>query len=157
MLTRKSKKNSPKTNKESLIILPYKSSRFWKNIPFIFKQLKWAVIRGIYGWSPHDVWDMDDYLLKILPEMLTYLAYHHVATPGTMLFEGYKEDEAFERWTQKLLEIAEYFKQAKLWDTPLEEELLEGKITYQEYEKLLGENLHKALVELENCFYDLWD
>ena len=144
-------------SKKSLFVFPFRPLYFYKNIPYFFRQIKWAFIRGIYGWSPKDVWDMDDYLLKILPEMLTYLAYHHVTIPGTMLYEGYKEDEASEKWTQKLLEIAENFKQARVWDTPLEKELLDGKISYQEYENKLGENLHKALEELEKYFYNLWD
>ena len=158
MSTRKSRKNSPKMSKKSLFVLPFRPLYFYKNIPCFFRQLKWAIIRGVYGWSPYDVWDMDCYLLKILPEMLTYFAYHHYGYPFAMTQDGDKKDEGAERWTQKLLEMAEYFRQAdesNLKD--LEKEVLDDKMTYKEFEKHMGDNLHKGMEELEKYFYNLWD
>lgn len=54
------------------IVYPYhRVLQFIKDIP---REVKWFIQRGKRGWSERDVWSVDSYLNKVIPEMLVELA-----------------------------------------------------------------------------------
>lgn len=144
---------------KSLISFPFKTRYFYKNIPYLFRSIKWFFIRGKNGWSEYDVWNMDGYLLKIIPEMLRHLADHHFGYPSNIANirdEQYDKGKD-EEWTQKLLEIAHHFEEADFDNCSKAQDYLDKKISYIDLDKYCSEQLHLGMVELERYFYNLWD
>ena len=96
--------------KENKWPLWYKGCSFWcgpiKNIKNWFKNLHYFFVRGRMGWAPSDVWDMDMYLGKIIPEMLRHLATYHAAYPYQ--YKGInKEKDACTAWETDLYNLAQ--------------------------------------------------
>lgn len=77
-------------------------SRPWKIVSDFFKCRKWASQRARRGYADTDVWDMDDWFLRVLPPMLRDLA-NDDAYPGNPPFET--ED----KWTAWLNRMADDF------------------------------------------------
>lgn len=96
--------------KENKWPLWYKGYYFWRK-PFKcvknwFWNLKCFFIRGRMGWAPSDVWDIDMYFGKIIPETLRYLATYHNAFPYQ--YKGLTKDEdASLAWETDLYNIAQ--------------------------------------------------
>jgi len=92
------------------------------------------------GFCDADWWNMDDYLIKLLPAMLRRLANKTIAYPGT------EEFPTPESWTEYLESTAELFEHA---------ELLTGDPTSE-----IGEAQHlieEAFSRLAHVFFALWD
>lgn len=62
----------------------------WKYAPFravewilrIPREIKYLFQRMTRGWADSDVWSMDSYLSRVVPEMLEYLKKNHNGLPG---------------------------------------------------------------------------
>lgn len=54
-----------------------------------------AIMRVRYGWCHYDIWNMDNWMLTVLPEMLRYLAENGCGYPGT---DEFPTSEAWENW-----------------------------------------------------------
>jgi hypothetical protein len=76
------------------------------NIGLFFRRFKWAYQRATRGYADCDIWNMDQWLLELLPAALNHLADHHYGFPGD---EEFPTDEA---WVNYLKEIAQLFYQA---------------------------------------------
>ena len=77
----------------------YNPYKFWRS-PFkwlktFFQSFKIARDRIVKGWSPSDVWNLDNYVNHILGNGLQYLADNHMAYPGDDTFPN---SEAWEKW-----------------------------------------------------------
>lgn len=64
------------------------------------RQFKWAYQRVKYGWAESDAWDIDDWFIKTVPQMLRHMAYEGHSYPGN------EEFPTFTSWQQKLVEVA---------------------------------------------------
>lgn len=70
----------------------------WKFFEDTWLNLKAAWQRVTRGWANRDTWDLDNYLLEILPEMIDHLRIH---THG---YPGYGKFDAPEKWDKFLKE-----------------------------------------------------
>ena len=72
-----------------------------------FKELYWNcrdfIHRGRHGFAYVDVWNMDEYLLMLIPDMLRFLAKNSHGYPGAEPFETPEKYDAF------LIRLAEKF------------------------------------------------
>jgi len=88
----------------------YPVYRFWKYKVACFPfDVKCFIQRGRRGWSEKDVWSVDDYLTRIIPEMLRELAKNPMGCP-----EGFIDTEepySCDKWSAKLREIADGLEQ----------------------------------------------
>ena len=154
--------------------------RIDKKIKQLFKNLKWAWQRINRGYSDLDIWDLDSWLIRLLPQAIRTLE---------SKLSGHPYDMTEEEWQAYLLEMAGHFENYYVeWENPIDlpsfsiEELFkkDGEVlhrlsidevknpNYQEKHKLwkeeeekhaqyMKEELHKGLSMLEARFGDLWD
>lgn len=129
---------------------PFKNSfydpwyRIDLHIVYFFRCISQMAHRARYGWAACDVWNMDSYLLEILPSMLEYLAENHTGFPSSAMdaeditlkeshIEYPLDEQADNEWKNILLKMATCFTNAQSFtDTPFTEEstvLLENFIT----------------------------
>ena len=71
-------------------------------IKWWFKRRKYIKERAKNGWSSYDVWDFDTYLAQLIGGALEFLAKSHMSYP-----HYYTPEE----WSEKLMYIADCFKQ----------------------------------------------
>jgi hypothetical protein len=67
---------------------------------YIVNHAVWYHQRATRGWADCDTWDIDGYLTRVLPPMLTYLADHGCSYPSFPPFE------TPEKWSEHLLGLA---------------------------------------------------
>lgn len=78
----------------------------WNNLCCFFH-------RGRYGWAWSDVWDIDMYLGKIIPDMLEYLAKNGCSCPMEVYeTNGHNDELAHKSWTDELIKNAAKFRYA---------------------------------------------
>ena len=139
-----------------LFSLPYGPRYFWRNIPYLWSRIKFFYLRGKNGWCPYDAWDIDCYLLKILPEMLRYLAknsHSHPVLTKPMTKES--SDKDAEEWKKILIYMAECFEEADEHMFPFDGD---GDIENLEaLEKYRDKKKDEGLDLLKKYFWDLWD
>ena len=92
--------------------LPWYPCNWWSNIRYFFRTFKWAWQRATRGYSDHDTWNLDTYLVNLL---ITSLSQFRTETMG---YPGYMESE--EEWYAILDKIILLLKQSNE-DEPLEE------------------------------------
>lgn len=112
----------------------------------IIRYLKSFYRRGRYGWDYSDTSSMDEYLSKIIPQMLRYLA-----TRGSCPPEFYDEkNKSGKKWEKQLIEMAEGFENYLAYD-------LENTFDYRsnKYKKLKA-NRDKSLKSFVKYFDCLW-
>lgn len=154
--------------------------RIDKKIKQFFRNIKWAWQRVTKGYADYDTWDLDYWLVRLLPQAIRTLE------SG---LHGHPYDMTEEEWHAYLLEMAAHFENYSTeWENPIElpsfsiEELFikDGQKLhrlsideiknpdYQEKRKLwleeekkhaeyIKEELHKGLSMMEARFGDLWD
>ena len=83
----------------------------WKWITEFFRNCAHAWHRVKYGWTWEDVWNMDDWLLNVLPPMLRHMAKHGMAYPGC---EPFETPEKWHDWLNSLADVLESL-QEKNW------------------------------------------
>lgn len=158
--------------KYSVWYLPY-NKRYLLTHPWQWFKCVWRCIRdawrrSVYGWTYGDVWDFDSWFLHIAPDMLRYMADHGSAYPGHEPFDTPA------RWHDWLHEMAD------LLETGLEEWQDDHNEYHDEYMKHILEdtsdelhknyiarsrelfeqgeaNVKRALSLLAEHYYDLWD
>jgi len=81
--------------------------RFFLDIPYNIKKIKWFWQRGTRGWADCDCWDMGYYLAKIIVPMLKHLKKNKIGYPG------YGKASTSEKWDALLNEMVEAFEAAK--------------------------------------------
>ena len=107
----------------------------WSWIRELFFNIRDAFRRAIYGWTYRDVWELDYFLLTILPPMLRYMAEHGHGYPGT---EPFTTPEKWQTW---LRHIADDF--AKIGDEDYWE--YQRNEYYEEWEALMEYQDHPNL------------
>ena len=73
--------------------------RPWRFIEATLKNIKYARQRVIRGWSDRDTWNLDSYLLEILPEMINYLREHTHGYPGE--YNGFPTPESWDNYLKE--------------------------------------------------------
>lgn len=149
--------------------LSYRSSYYWTHPHLFFKDvwrnLKNMRMRVRRGWCWQDLWNMNDWLLEILPDMLRALADRSVGYPGSPPFDT---DEKWRDWLTDLARRFEYCQEDKVFarnkydkeyhktsSTPEVRELY-----FKENERLFAERqriLKQAFNELSENIDQLWD
>ena len=147
-----------------LFSLPYGPRYFWRNIPYLWLGIKSFYLRGKNGWSPYDTWNMDNYLLTILPEMLDYLANNIHGYPSDIIIEGESDEDNFNRWQNYLRITANYLRESDEDKCSKNKELEQYERYTQEYwdkykeiNEYRQECLEKALEAIKLNFWNLWD
>ena len=155
--------------------MPWRYPRnWWGNIKLGFRQWKWAYQRATRGFADCDVWNMDGWLLDIIPGALNQLAEYHCGWPGDKQFPN-DED-----WTQYLKDMAQKFYSAdenndvypsperdKWWDwmeehdtTILNKENPYAQSMLDEYRALTDKRMQdfaEAWSMMGDVFFNLWD
>ena len=80
--------------------LQYKLKHPWEFVRQGWINLKNGWMRAIRGWCWVDLWNMDEYLLEIIPDMLRQLAVKSSGYPGREPFE------TPEKWSAWLFDMA---------------------------------------------------
>ena len=116
------------------------SKRWYLTHPWLFFKdcwinLKNAKMRIVRGWCWSDLWDMFDYLLGLLPDMLKTLAARSMGYPGIEPFE------TPEKWSAWLYYIANELEESK------EEVYEKHNEYYDEYMKSLDNWEYKIIVD----------
>ena len=137
----------------------------WKWVKELFCNLKNAYRRAKYGWAYSDCWNMDSWLLEILPQMLRHMADEGCAYPG---YEPFETPEKWEDWLHSMADVLESLQEDNWYsqneyakdfhirhnDKELDQlYFLETENLYNERQQLL-ENTFAQLVK---NFNSLWD
>lgn len=165
----------------------YSSWRFYLRKPWEFFEDTWLNLKAAWqratrGWANRDTWNLDSYLLEILPEMIDYLRIHAHGYPG------YGEFDTPEKWDKFLKEeiiiplqnareeqtVQKNEYEEELFSYPMEFVKGENSFTaikftepdelsrkWCEREKEISEwrqkELEKGFQNLASVFFDLWD
>ena len=70
----------------------------------LLRKIKFHYQRGKRGWADQDCWNIDLFLMEVLPPMLKHLAKNHCGCPTEFFQEGKKNPCGV--WEKKLKEIA---------------------------------------------------
>jgi hypothetical protein len=81
--------------------------RFFTEIPYNLRKIKWFYQRGKRGWADCDTWCIDYHLAKIVPEMLRHLQENAHTYPGC------DEASTFGKWYDLLDEMIDGWEAAK--------------------------------------------
>ena len=146
---------------------PLKATKYWLD------NFRGFLRRGRFGWSYGDVWNIDMYLGKIIPEMLQYLAEKGCSCPMEYI-DKYENDEdaAFNAWRNDLNRCAKLIEFAasdrddynKYHDNYWNEDLTTNDVWREQYwqeDRLLYKQqedaIQKAFNWLGKKFFELWD
>lgn len=157
--------------------LRYYIKKPWKFFKDTWLNLKAAWQRATRGWADRDTWNLDSYLLDILPEMIDYLREHTHSYPGE--HQGFPTYESWQDFLQN--EIVIPLQNAR------EEQTIQKNEYHEEYfnltssseyflnnhyynevrekwlarEREIGEwrlqELERGLKNLNSVFFNLWD
>lgn len=103
------------------------------------------------GFCDGDWWDMDSYLLELLPAMLNRMADKTISYPGT------EEFPTMESWQAWLRETANYFILARQYQEDMWLQPGLSLNTIQEYSNKAQECVSTGLERISKYFFDLWD
>ena len=141
--------------------------QFWRDLRCCWQ-------RVTQGYCERDVWEMDVWMLNMLPDMLEHLQKRHIGHPGVFA----DAEDGDEQWAQLLGEMARLFRDANEqtctrknpheaeWEKQLEHwnpnrEQTELDKRYFDEECKLAEYRNdckdQAFVLLSKWFFDLWD
>ena len=150
----------------------------WKWFNHLFRNIKDAYRRAVYGWTYVDVWDMDNWIMNVFPPMLRHMADKGCAYPGRDRFDT---PEKWHKWLHAMADLLEsgledkqnecneYYKEymEHLFDEPLNSNenvigrLVEMDRDYYERAEEIGadaaRNIKIAFQELSKEFFNLWD
>lgn len=118
--------------------------------------------RENFGFCCGDVWNMDTYLLELIPSMLRELAATTHSTPllpeVLTIPEGQTPtiEDYYDGYVAKLKEIASQFEAvlARVEDIRMENHDIKKAAAYCKKTQTM---LNKAFKELSSIFFDLWD
>lgn len=105
--------------------------------------------RSVKGFCDGDVWDMNSYLLTLIPAMLDHLAENTHGYPTKIIENGVARKMDEKTWPTFLHELSNRFKH-------IEDRVNADIASDQEYEQLLLDTKDAFSLLAEN-FYTLWD
>ena len=160
----------------------YYSSRYYLKKPWKFFNDTWLNLKAAWqrmtrGWANRDTWNLDSYLLEILPEMVDYLREHSHSYPGEHngfptpeSWDSYLKEEiviplqnAREEQTTQINEYEEeYFNlsssSGRFLNTRSDNEVREKWLAReQEINEWRLQELERGLQNLVAVFFNLWD
>lgn len=129
-----------------------------------YYDIKNFIHRGIHGWAYPDVWDIDDYLARIIPPMVRKIAKDGTGCPGE-LWDAKCVNNECKPWSDILEEIAQGFEAAKeIKDLRFHfmfKKDKDGKEYTHEYQKekaeQLAKKLDRGLMLFSKYYLNLWD
>jgi len=128
----------------------------------LIRRLKNFYWRGKRGWSEEDAWDIDAYLVEVIPPIVRKYKDEGSGCPGELYDKSRKNDECW-RWKEILEEIAQGF-EASAWIKDMkymrQVKNPNGSYSYEEDKKVLEEMSKKAETGLQlfaKWFPNLWD
>lgn len=90
----------------------YNKTKIIKNTIQFFRNFKWAWQRATKGYADVDAWNLDSWLMSLLPNILTTLRDHA---------HGHPHDMSYEDWCKYLTEMANHFRvYNEEWENPVE-------------------------------------
>lgn len=117
-------------------------------------EIVWFIQRGRRGWADCDTWNMNDYLAKVIPEMIDYDIKNGTGSPF-----GF---ETMEDWHNVLNEMASGFKAYNLYnedcywyDATKSREW--NQRNHAKFHKETQKALDKSTKLLGKYFFNLWD
>ena len=113
--------------------------RPWKLFYEYYRKIKWVIQRGLRGYADCDVWSLDMYLVRWLPDAINKLRTN---------LHGYPIEMTSESWDATLQEMETDLRYAQLYL------LMEGTPEVWHEYQLKGE---KGLDLFRKHFYSLWD
>lgn len=163
--------------------LRYYLTHPWEFFEDTWLNLKAAWQRATRGWADRDTWNLDYYLLEILPEMIDYLCENTHGWPGE--YNGFPTPEDWSKFLKEeiiiplqnaredqIVQINEY--EEELNSYPVN--FIKGENGYTSIQRTEPEELHKkwfarekeisewrqkelekALKNLSSVFFHLWD
>jgi hypothetical protein len=165
--------------------LTYRSWRFYLRYPWEFFEDTWLNLKAAWqratrGWADRDTWNLDNYLLEILPEMIDYLREHTHGYPGDFptleSWDNYLKEEIIiplrnaresqtvqkNEYKEELLSYPMEFVKKEDGFAALEfAEPVELRKKWYEREKEINEwrkkELEKGMRNLSSVFFSLWD
>lgn len=150
--------------REGYMPLNYYPQNWFYNIRHFFRTLKWANQRARRGYSDIDVYNLKDYLMRVLIGSLRHMADRTMSYPIKYALEG--DDDGDEEWAALLREMADFFDKGFNWENPdLSDfqDFLAGKISKDELSNIWRnemkegkENREKGFNLLMENFDDLW-
>jgi len=166
--------------KELWLIIRINIERFIETPENVYDWFKYGIQRWKRGWADSDVWSIDWFLAKILPEMLNHLKNNKLGVPGGLCKSDSDEDfkKAQKKWNQILNTIIFTFETARKiqehnWiyienekDRKKQEQFVKTfnrKSKKRELEKLYlmtkqeCKKYRKGWRLLEKYFFSLWD
>jgi hypothetical protein len=143
----------------------------WKWFKELWYNIKAAYRRVKYGWCYCDVWNWDDWFCSVVPPMLRHMADHGSAYPGHPPFETPEKwhdwlhemahliETADETWQDEHNEYHEEYMEHIMDDWNKEPSELSKNYMKrsQELAKEGEDNVRRALENLGQFFYSLWD
>lgn len=145
-MRKKHKKNDQQLNVFKPFYFSWRHLSQWKtNFKIFFRQFKFAFQRATRGFSDKDTWDIDYYLLTLIPMLLNRFLELNIGYPDRC--------ETFENWQEIIKNIITKMNQVK-------ENLDTGTSLIENKEPLKQEEIEKLTKEafdlLASNLYDLW-
>lgn len=78
----------------------------WKFAAECFKNVKFAWQRATRGYCDLDWWDMDNWLLSVLPSMLKTIADKTISYPAPFDYKNEDDDKYYKDWVNFLKQLA---------------------------------------------------
>ena len=100
----------------------------WKLVKEFFRNCNHAWRRAIYGWTWEDCWNLEDWLLNLLPEMLRHMADNGSAYPGSKPFET---PEKWHDWLHSMADVLESLQEENWYSQNEYEEEFHNQISMQ--------------------------
>lgn len=146
----------------------------WEFFEDTWLNLKAAWQRATRGWADRDTWNLDSYLLDILPEMISHLGENThgfpIDFPTYESWQDYLQNEIViplqnareEQTTQKNEYNAEYFNlsssSGRFLNTRPDDEVREKWLAReQEIDEWRLQELERGMQNLSSVFFSLWD
>ena len=123
--------------------------RLWDDIEYyLYYKPKYFIQRGKRGYSDRDIWNMDSYLSKLLPDMLEHLA---------NISNSYPIEISSKEWTKMLKKWAKDIRKAS------SKPKYPAKFTDKALEKLRKDHdekqalIENTFTEIGEYYFNLWD
>lgn len=117
------------------------------------REIKWFIQRGRRGWADCDVWEMGDYIAKIIPEMIDFDGKFGAGYPF-----GFSSQE---EWNKTQQDIASGFRAFQLFreDVWYDENKTskENQLSAVKMQKEVQKSLEKSCKLLAKHLGNLWD
>lgn len=115
----------------------------WLWVADVFRGIKNMIYRARYGFCYTDAWNMDTWMLFILPKMLRHVAKYGIGYPGN---DEFPTIEAWHKWLNDTAFKLEF----------LQEENWENRFGMKEQERR-QQLVEEVMTDVGKHFFMLWD